>query len=60
MSKVARHILDVEPSFEARKLSDKRFSVDGTPTDCVVMALEELMGEENQICFYPVSTMAQT
>lgn len=42
----AAHSLTLNRPLRARKLSDKRFSVDGTPTDCVVMALEELMGEE--------------
>ena len=42
----ASHALTLNRPLRARKLSDKNFSVDGTPTDCVVMALEELMGED--------------
>lgn len=39
----AAHSLTLNRPLRARKLSDRRFSVDGTPTDCVVMAIEELM-----------------
>ena len=42
----AGHSLTLNRPLRARKLSDRHYSVDGTPTDCVVMALEELMGEE--------------
>lgn len=39
----AAHSLTLHRPLRARQLSEKRFSVDGTPTDCVVMALEELL-----------------
>lgn len=39
----AGHSLTINRPLRARKLSDRRFSVDGTPTDCVLMALEEII-----------------
>jgi 5'-nucleotidase len=39
----AGHSLTLNKPLRAHKISEKRFSVDGTPTDCVLMAVEELM-----------------
>lgn len=39
----AAHSLTLNRPLRARHLSEKKFSVDGTPTDCVLMAIEELM-----------------
>ncbi len=40
----AGHSLTLNRPLRAHKFSEKRFSVDGTPTDCVLMAIEDLMG----------------
>ena len=42
----AGHSLTLNRPLRLHKLSDKRFYVDGTPTDCVLMAIEELMDEK--------------
>jgi 5'-nucleotidase len=39
----AGHSLTLNKPLRAHKFSDARFSVDGTPTDCVLMAVEELI-----------------
>ncbi len=39
----AGHSLTIHRPIRARKISDKRFCVDGTPTDCVMVALNKLM-----------------
>jgi 5'-nucleotidase len=39
----AGHSLTLNRPLRAHHLSDQRFSIDGTPTDCVLMAIEELM-----------------
>lgn len=39
----AAHSLTLNHPLRAKKLKDKKFAVYGTPTDCVLMAVEELM-----------------
>ena len=39
----AGHSLTVRRSIDVSQLSDRKFSVDGTPTDCVIIALNQLM-----------------
>lgn len=39
----AAHSLTLNRPLRARKLDEKKFSVDGTPTDCVLMAIEILI-----------------
>jgi 5'-nucleotidase len=39
----AGHSLTLQRPLRIRKLEDKRFSVDGTPTDCVMLAVKEIM-----------------
>ncbi len=39
------HALTLNHPLRVRKYDDRRFAVDGTPTDCVIMAVRELMPE---------------
>ncbi len=39
------HALTLNHPLRIRKYGDQRFAVDGTPTDCVIMAVRELMPE---------------
>ncbi|HEV2673221.1 MAG TPA: 5'/3'-nucleotidase SurE [Aliidongia sp.] len=39
----ASHSLTLRQPLRIRKLGPKRFSVDGTPTDCVLLAINEIM-----------------
>lgn len=42
----AGHSLTLTHPIRIRKLEEKRFSVSGTPTDCVMMALNQIMGDK--------------
>ncbi len=42
----ASHSLTLRRPLRERKLADKRYSIDGTPTDCVLMAMKYLMKEQ--------------
>ena len=42
-----------------RQVSERRFAVRGTPTDCVIMAYKEVLGGGPISCF-PASTAART
>ena len=37
------HSLTVRRNIDVVQLSDRKFSVDGTPTDCVIIALNQIM-----------------
>ncbi|HRJ70427.1 MAG TPA: 5'/3'-nucleotidase SurE [Beijerinckiaceae bacterium] len=39
------HSLSLNDPLRLRKISDKRFAVKGTPTDCVIMAVRHVMAE---------------
>lgn len=39
----AGHSLTITKPLRVRKLADKRYAIDGTPTDCVMMAVNKLM-----------------
>jgi len=39
------HSLTLNEPLRLRKISDKRFALKGTPTDCVIMGVRELMSE---------------
>ena len=39
----ASRALTLTDPLRVRKLSDHKFAVDGTPTDCVMLALQELI-----------------
>jgi 5'-nucleotidase len=39
------HSLSVNDPLRLRKISDTRYAVKGTPTDCVIMALKHIVGE---------------
>jgi len=41
----AGHSLTIRRPLEVRRIREKRFAVDGTPTDCVLIAVNHLMGE---------------
>ena len=41
----ASRALTLSDPLRARRLSERRFAVDGTPTDCVMLAVQELMPE---------------
>lgn len=41
----ASHSLTIHRPLRARKYDDRHFSVDGTPTDCVMLAMNNLLGE---------------
>jgi 5'-nucleotidase len=40
------HSLTLRRPLRERKLDDKRYSIDGTPTDCVLMAMKYLMADQ--------------
>ena len=40
------HSLTIRRPLRVRKLGPKRFAVDGTPTDCVMLALQEIMRDK--------------
>ncbi|WP_299376169.1 5'/3'-nucleotidase SurE [uncultured Kiloniella sp.] len=40
------HSLTLRRPLRERKLDDKRYSIDGTPTDCVLMAMKYLMADK--------------
>ncbi len=39
------HAMTLNHPLRVRKYNDRRFAVDGTPTDCVIMAIRQLMPE---------------
>ena len=41
----AAHSLTIHRPLRVKKLGDKRYSVDGTPTDCVLLALQHIIGD---------------
>jgi 5'-nucleotidase len=41
----ASHSLTIHRPLRARKYDDRHFSVDGTPTDCVMLAMNNLLGD---------------
>lgn len=41
----ASHSLTIHRPLRARKYDDRHFSVDGTPTDCVMLAMNSLVGD---------------
>jgi 5'-nucleotidase len=41
----ASHSLTIHRPLRARKYDDRHFSVDGTPTDCVMLAMNNLVGD---------------
>jgi 5'-nucleotidase len=41
----ASRALTLSDPLRVRKLSDRKFAVDGTPTDCVMLAMQELLPE---------------
>ncbi|WP_421783578.1 5'/3'-nucleotidase SurE [Kiloniella litopenaei] len=41
------HSLTLRRPLRERKLGDKRYSIDGTPTDCVLMAMKYLMADKS-------------
>lgn len=44
------HSLTLHHPLRARRTVDGTFIVDGTPTDCVILALNELMGGKADVC----------
>lgn len=42
----ASHSLTLHRPLRVRKLGPRRFAVDGTPTDCVLLALKRLLGDK--------------
>lgn len=45
----AAHSLSLYEPVRLRKLSDRRFAVSGTPTDCVLMALQEVIPNKKKV-----------
>lgn len=41
----AGHSLTLRRPLQVRKIAERRFAVDGTPTDCVLLAVNRLVGE---------------
>ena len=39
----AGHSLSISKPLRAREVSDRKFAVEGTPTDCVLLAVKHLM-----------------
>ena len=42
----AGHSISLTNPIRSKKLSEKKFEVEGTPTDCVLMGLWQFMGED--------------
>jgi 5'-nucleotidase len=45
----AAHSLTLSRPLRVRRHGDRRFSVDGTPTDCVLIALQRIVGEDEPV-----------
>jgi 5'-nucleotidase len=45
----AAHSLTLTRPLRVRRHGERRFSVDGTPTDCVLIALQRIVGEEEPV-----------
>ena len=50
------HSLTLNHPLRARQVRDKVFAVNGTPTDCVIMAVRELMPEEPDLILSGVNS----
>ena len=50
------HSLTLNEPLRLRKLSDKRFALKGTPTDCVIMGVRELMDEKPDLILSGVNS----
>ena len=50
------HSLTLSHPLRMRKLDDRKFAVNGTPTDCVIMGVRELMGEEPDLVLSGVNS----
>ncbi len=44
----ASHSLTLHEPLRMRKVSDKKFAVQGTPTDCVMMALQNILKDDRK------------
>jgi 5'-nucleotidase len=49
------HALTIHRPLRARKSADGSYVVDGTPTDCVIMAVNELLGYKPDFCLSGVN-----
>ena len=49
----AGHSLTVRRNIDVVQRSDQKFSVDGTPTDCVILALNQIWKTPNQTLYFP-------
>jgi 5'-nucleotidase len=49
------HALTIHRPLRARKSTDGSYVVDGTPTDCVIMAVNELLGYKPDFCLSGVN-----
>jgi len=49
------HALTIHRPLRARRSADGHYVVDGTPTDCVIMAINELLGYHPDFCFSGVN-----
>jgi len=46
----ASHSLTLARPLRIRRIDDRHWSVDGTPTDCVTLALNKILGEDERPC----------
>ena len=50
------HSLTLNEPLRLRKISDKRYALKGTPTDCVIMGVRELMSEPPDLILSDINT----
>jgi 5'-nucleotidase len=50
------HSLTLNEPLRLRKISDKRYALKGTPTDCVIMGVRELMSEPPDLILSGINT----
>lgn len=56
----ASHSLTINRPLRLRQLDERRFTVDGTPTDCVLLAVNRIMKDAVRRWSCPASTRAPT
>ncbi len=54
------HSLTLRRPLRIKKLSKQKYSVDGTPTDSVLLGIQEVLKDKKPDCFCPASISAAT
>ena len=54
------HSLSLNDPLRLRQISEQRFAVKGTPTDCVIMGVRHILGDTGRTSSCRASTAART